>query len=62
MHRVRSGESLWSIAKKYRVYVHQLREWNLMDEGDVLKMGQRIFIWTTRGTGTSAAHGRYQPG
>ena len=62
MHRVRSGESLWSIAKKYRVYVHQLREWNLMDEGDVLKMGQRIFIWTMRSTGTSAARDGLNPG
>jgi membrane-bound lytic murein transglycosylase D len=59
VHRVRSGESLWSIARKYRVYIHQLREWNLMDDGDALRMGQRIFIWTTRSSGTSAArHGR----
>lgn len=59
VHRVRSGESLWSIAKRYRVYVHQLREWNLLDT-DMLRSGQRLFIWTTRGTGTSA--GRARPG
>ena len=56
VHRVRPGESLWSIAKRYRVYVRQLREWNLLDESDVLKLGQRLYIWTTRGGGTSAGH------
>jgi len=55
VHRVRAGESLWSIARKYRVYVHQLREWNLLEDGDnALKLGQRLLIWTTRG-GVSAA-------
>jgi len=57
VHRVRSGESLWSIARRYRVYVHQLREWNLMEAGDVLRMGQRLYIWTTRGGRTSAGRG-----
>ena len=44
VHRVSSGESLWSIAKKYKVYVHQLREWNLLETDDVLRLGQRLFI------------------
>jgi membrane-bound lytic murein transglycosylase D len=57
VHQVRSGESLWSIARRYRVYIHQLREWNLLDESDTLKLGQRLFIWTTRGSGVSAGHG-----
>lgn len=56
VHRVRSGESLWSIARKYRVYVHQLREWNMLDTNDALRLGQRLFIWTTRGTDASAAN------
>jgi membrane-bound lytic murein transglycosylase D len=55
VHRVRAGESLWSIARKYRVYVHQLREWNLLDDGEsALKLGQRLLIWTNRGSGVSA--------
>jgi membrane-bound lytic murein transglycosylase D len=57
VHRVRAGESLWSIARRYRVYVDQLREWNLLETDDVLRMGQRLFIWTTRGGRTSAGHG-----
>lgn len=55
VHRVRSGETLWSIARRYRVYINQLREWNLLDEGDVLRLGQRLSIWTTRGASSSAA-------
>jgi hypothetical protein len=39
------------------VYVDQLREWNLLETDDVLRMGQRLFIWTTRGGRTSAGHG-----
>ena len=45
-HRVRSGETLWSIARRYNVYVHQLRQWNLLEVSDILKLGQRIQVWT----------------
>ena len=62
LHRVRSGESLWSIARKYKVYVHQLREWNLLEEDDSLRLGQRLFIWTTHGSGTSASNSFRNPG
>jgi len=59
---VRSGETLWSIAKKYKVYVHQLREWNLLETDDTLRLGQRLFIWTTHGSGASAANDFRNPG
>ncbi len=62
LHRVRSGETLWSIAKKYRVYIHQLRDWNLLETDDTLRLGQRLFIWTTRGSGASAANDFRSPG
>lgn len=62
VHRVRSGETLWSIARKYKVYVHQLREWNLLDANDVLRLGQRLSIWTRRGASTSATGSDLQPG
>ncbi|MHB8454826.1 MAG: LysM peptidoglycan-binding domain-containing protein [Acidiferrobacterales bacterium] len=45
VHRVRPGDTLWSIARKYNVYVHQLRRWNLMDTKDVLHLGQHLRIW-----------------
>jgi len=62
LHRVRSGETLWSIAKKYKVYIHQLREWNLLETDDTLRLGQRLFIWTTHGSGASAANDFRSPG
>jgi membrane-bound lytic murein transglycosylase D len=62
LHRVRSGESLWSIARKYKVYIHQLREWNLLETGDVLRLGQRLFIWTTHSSGASASFNAHSPG
>ena len=62
LHRVRSGESLWGIARKYKVYIHQLREWNLLESGDTLRRGQRLFIWTTRGSGASAGYNARSPG
>lgn len=62
LHRVRSGESLWSIARKYKVYIHQLREWNLLEPGDTLRLGKRLFIWTTRGSGASAGYSTRSPG
>ena len=45
-HKVRSGDTLWSIARRYNVYVHQLRQWNFMGARDMLKLGQRLKIWT----------------
>jgi membrane-bound lytic murein transglycosylase D len=62
VHRVRSGESLWGIARKYKVYIHQLREWNLLETEDALRLGQRLFIWTTHGAGASAAGDVHPPG
>ena len=45
-HKVRSGDTLWSIARRYNVYVHQLRQWNFMGTRDMLKLGQRLKVWT----------------
>lgn len=45
IHKVRSGETLYSISRKYNVLVHQLAEWNLMRPSDVLRLGQRLKIW-----------------
>lgn len=47
IHRVRAGETLYSIARRYNVYVQQILNWNVMKTRDVLKMGQKLLIWTT---------------
>ncbi len=45
VHQVRAGDTLSGIARKYNVYVTQLRKWNLMDADDMLKTGQKLLIW-----------------
>lgn len=45
IHRVRKGETLWSIARKYRVYVHQLARWNSMHPRDTLRIGMKLKVW-----------------
>jgi membrane-bound lytic murein transglycosylase D len=60
VHRVRSGETLWSIARKYNVYVHQLKQWNTLGDG-ILKLGQQLDVWT-RSAATAAALAHHPPG
>lgn len=43
VHFVGSKEGLYSIARNYKVTVHQLKEWNKL-ESDNLKIGQEIIV------------------
>ncbi|MDH5536761.1 MAG: LysM peptidoglycan-binding domain-containing protein [Betaproteobacteria bacterium] len=45
-HRVREGESLWSIARHYDVRIAQLSDWNSITERDNLRVNQKLEIWT----------------
>lgn len=47
IHRVRAGETLWSIARRYGVLVKQIVEWNLLEAGEVIKLGQKLRIFPT---------------
>ena len=44
IYRVRRGDSLWSIAKKFKVSMNKLREWNDNADGGI-RPGQRIVIY-----------------
>ncbi len=44
-YTVRRGDSLWSIAKKYRVRISDLRRWNGI-RGSHLRVGQRLTVGT----------------
>ena len=44
IHRVRSGDSLWRIARRYRVSIRKLRLWNGLWRTNTLRIGQRIRI------------------
>lgn len=45
-HRVRTGDTLWDISRKYGVGVRQLAKWNAMAPRDPLKRGQVLTIWS----------------
>lgn len=45
IHRVRSGETLTSIARRYNVMVHQLAEWNTMKVNEILRLGRKLKIF-----------------
>jgi membrane-bound lytic murein transglycosylase D len=45
-HVVSSGETLWSIARKYGVDMRSVASWNSMAPGDTLSVGRSLVIWT----------------
>lgn len=47
IHKVRSGDSFWKIAKQYNVKVSQLTKWNGLAPKDTLNIGQELVVWTT---------------
>lgn len=44
-YKVKSGDSFWTIARKYNVGVNELARWNNMSPRDPLKIGQKLTIW-----------------
>jgi LysM repeat protein len=47
-HRVRSGETLYSIARRYGVTIAQIVSWNGLSANRTLRIGQRLTIRTKR--------------
>lgn len=45
-HKVRSGDSFWSLAKQHKVSVGRIASWNGMSPKDPLKPGQKLVIWS----------------
>ncbi|GIU16015.1 MULTISPECIES: LysM peptidoglycan-binding domain-containing protein [unclassified Shewanella] len=45
-YKVRSGDSLWKIAKQHKVKTAQLASWNSMAPKDPLQIGQKLVIWS----------------
>lgn len=41
-HRVRRGESLWTIARQYRLKLRDLLRWNSLDSQSILRPGQKL--------------------
>jgi len=57
-HVVRSGDSLWSISRQYRVAVNELARWNAMAPGDLLNVGRELVVWTRSAESTPAQNDR----
>jgi LysM repeat protein len=43
-HRVRSGDTLSGIARRYGVTISQLVAWNDISKNSVLRVGQRLVV------------------
>ena len=52
VHRVKSGETLTSIARRYETSVETLKEWNDLQSSSI-KVGQRLTVYSTRAVGTN---------
>lgn len=57
-HTVRSGETLGSIAMKYKVSVANLRSWNGI-KGDMIRLGQKLVIYSKNAPAASSTQGGY---
>ena len=55
-HQVRSGESFWSIGRRYGVGTRELAAWNGMAPRDTLSVGQKLVVWA-RGAAPASAPG-----
>ena len=45
-HTVRSGDTMWDISRKYKVSTRRLAKWNGMAPRDMLKIGQKLVVWS----------------
>ncbi len=59
VHRVRRGESLWSIAKKYNISIHDLASVNKIRNRHKIRVGQKLTV-PVRGTGSRTLYARAQ--
>jgi murein DD-endopeptidase MepM/ murein hydrolase activator NlpD len=61
-HVVASGETAWSVARKYNVSVNDLASWNGLSSSMTLRVGQRLLIPVVGGRPTSANAAVTAPG
>ena len=52
-HRVGSGESFWSIGRRYGVGTRELAAWNGMAPRDTLSVGQKLVVWAKNSSPTA---------
>lgn len=57
-HRVKSGESLWTIARRYDVSVAKLAHWNSLGHKETLKINKKLSVWVPNETPTKTLAGQ----
>lgn len=57
VHIVKSGDSLWELARRYEVSTRSLAKWNGMAPRDTLSVGKKLVIWTRADTPVATAGG-----
>jgi len=45
-YTVKSGDSFWTISRRFKVRIKRLAKWNNMAPTDTLRAGQKITVWT----------------
>ncbi len=45
-HTLKKGESLWTLAKKYKVTTNKIAQWNKISPKKVLQPGMKLLVWT----------------
>ena len=64
IYRVRRGDSLWVISRRFGVSVNKLARWNGLSKRSVLHPGKRLVIWARHGTRqdrhSQSNHGRHR--
>jgi membrane-bound lytic murein transglycosylase D len=56
-HIVASGESFWTISRKYDVDMKKLAAWNGTSPRDTLSVGQKLVVWTNQPAAPSTGQG-----
>jgi lipoprotein NlpD len=54
-HTVRSGETLYSIARSYGLDYRQLAQWNRLGDGSLIRVGQRLLLQPPGKTAAASA-------
>lgn len=62
-HIVKKGESLWTIAKRYKVSHQSIARWNAMAPIDTLKIGQKLVVWNAKNSAkqSQSLHAAFMP-
>jgi membrane-bound lytic murein transglycosylase D len=60
VHTIRSGDSLWRIARAYQTDVKSLSRWNNLSPSTPLKLGMKLTIWTNKQTKKIPAYAHYK--